>query len=70
MMYAKVKEHKEYVRDLENQAILNVDNEAVQRHEKIMMDINRDKSVQTQINSLREDIFEIKELLKAFKDRG
>lgn len=69
-MYAKVKEHKEYVRDLETQAILNVDTDAVQRHEKIMMDINRDKGIQTQINSLRDDIFEIKELLKAFKDRG
>ena len=64
MQKAKVKEHKEFVRDLETNAILNVDSTTVDRHKKIMADIRKEKHVQEQINSLKDDVSEIKNLLK------
>lgn len=69
-MYAKVKEHKEYVRDLNTNAILNVDSSALEKHKKIMHEINKDKKIQEQINTLNQDIQEIKEMLRALSNRG
>lgn len=70
MIRAKVNEHKEYVRDLETNAILNVDSNTLERHKKIIADIRREKSVQEQINTLRNDIFEIKQMLREITGRG
>ena len=70
MQLAKVKEHKEYVRDVETNAVLNVDISALEKHKKIMAEMNRDKRVQEQINSLNSDISEIKEMLRALSNRG
>lgn len=70
MIRAKVNEHKEYVRDLETNAILNVDSNTLERHKKIIADIRREKSVQEQINTLRNDISEIKQMLREITGRG
>lgn len=70
MQKAKVKEHKEFVRDLETNAILNVDLTTLDRHKKIMADIRKEKHVQEQINSLRDDISDIKLMLKELIGRG
>lgn len=70
MQKAKVKEHKEFIRDLDTNAILNVDTTSVERHKKIMADIGREKRVQEQINSLRDDISDIKQMLRELTGRG
>ena len=69
-MFAKVKEHKEYVRDLSTNAILNVDRSSVDKHNNIINEIKKQKMMQEQINSLKSDISEIKEMLKALSNRG
>lgn len=69
-MFAKVKEHKEYVRDLSTNAVLNVDRSSLDKHNNIMNELKKQKMVQEQINSLRSDISEIKEMLKALSNRG
>lgn len=69
-MFVKVKEHKEYVRDISTNAVLNVDKSALDKHNNIMNEMKRQRMVQEQINNLRDDISEIKEMLKALSNRG
>lgn len=69
-MLVKVKEHKEYVRDVSTNAVLNVDKSALDKHNNIMNELKRQRMVQEQINNLRDDISEIKEMLKALSNRG
>ncbi|CAB4124100.1 hypothetical protein UFOVP49_7 [uncultured Caudovirales phage] len=69
-MYAKVKEHKTLVRDMQTSAILNIDESALRKHDTIMHQKQKEKTTQEQINSLKGDISEIKEMLKSLKDRG
>jgi len=69
-MYAKVKEHKEYVRDIDTNAVLNVDKTALEKHKSVMHNLNKEKRVQEQINSINDDISEIKEMLRALSNRG
>ena len=69
-MYAKVKEHKNQIRDLDNFAVLNTDREALTKHEKVMYELNKDKKMQEEINTLKNDITEIKQLLQSLANRG
>lgn len=69
-MFAKVKEHKEYVRDVSTNAILNVDRSALDKHNNIVNELKKQKMIQEQINTMRNDISEIKEMLKALSNRG
>jgi hypothetical protein len=69
-MFAKVKEHKEYVRDMSTNAILNVDRSSLDKHNNIIGEIKKQKLIQEQINNLRNDVSEIKEMLKALSNRG
>jgi len=70
MQKAKVKEHKEFIRDLDTNAILNIDVTSIDRHKKIMAEIGREKRVQDQINSLKDDISDIKQMLRELTGRG
>lgn len=70
MEIAKVTDHKEYVRDLNTNAVLTVDSTAKERHEKIIYQINKEKRVQEQINNLKDDVSEIKQMLKELIGRG
>lgn len=67
-MYAKVKEQQNLIRDLDTNAILNVDASALKKHEKIMLEKQKELRTQQQINSLKDDISEIKEMLRSLKN--
>lgn len=63
-MRLKVQENERLVRDGSNFAILNTDRSALSAHEQKMEQIRRVKSQEAEINSLKSDISEIKDLLK------
>lgn len=63
-MRLKVKENERLVRDAGNFAILNTDRSALSSHEQKMEQLSRIKRQETEINTLKSDISEIKELLK------
>jgi hypothetical protein len=69
-MFVKVKEHKEYVRDISTNAVLNVDRSALDKHNNIINEMKRQRMVQEQINTLMDQVSEIKEMLKALSNRG
>ena len=62
-MRAKIKENMNYVKDLDNFAILNTNKSAVKEHEKKMAEINRIKSTENEINTLKSEVSEIRSML-------
>lgn len=63
-MRLKVQENERLVRDSANFAILNTDRSALTAHEQKMAQLRKVKSQEQEINTLKSDISEIKELLK------
>lgn len=64
--YLKVEDEQFLVRDTTNKAILNTDLSAVKKHELRMEQQKKEMSKQEEINSLKRDIAEIRELLLKF----
>ncbi len=60
---AKVKENLNYVKDMENFAILNTNKSAVAKHQQKMAELRRAKMVEEEINSLKSEVSDIKTML-------
>lgn len=61
--YLIVQEENNLIRDTYSKAILNTDLTAVKRHENRIKQIEKEKQQESEINSLKQDIAEIKSLL-------
>ena len=72
MAFAKVKGHTHLVRDLKSQAIINTDSSAYARYMARKTKQNRKddemREVVREVNSLKGEMTEIKNLLKEIKD--
>lgn len=64
MKYAKVKNNQNFIRDMGSKAILNTDLSVVRRHEQEVAKKEREEAQQQQINTLQNEISELKELIK------
>ena len=60
---AKVKDNLHYVKDMENFAILNTNKSAVAKHQQKMAELRRAKMVEEEINSLKSEVSDIKDML-------
>jgi hypothetical protein len=70
MKYHKVKQHEELLRDPHSKAVINTDHRAYMKHlqekriaEETRMTSERVASVESDINMLKEDMADIKQLL-------
>lgn len=67
MKLVKVKDHPNLRRDVESNAIINVDSDArkayLNKRNKILEQIEKEKETENQINSMKEEISEIKKML-------
>jgi hypothetical protein len=63
--YAKIVDHKHLVRDLHSKAILNTDPTVLRKHEKRIIDLQKEEERKNEINIIKSDIAEIKNLLKS-----
>ncbi len=69
--YAKVKEHKDLIRDMESKAILNIDSQALMEHRRKKSVMKEVVNNSQKINQMENDIKEIKEMLfSLIKDRN
>lgn len=59
----KVRENERLVRDGNTLAILNTDKSVLKSHEQKMEHLRKQKAQEEEINNLKRDISEIKELL-------
>lgn len=62
-MKAKVRENMNYVKDMNNFSILNTNKSSVAKHEQKMAELRRQKEVETEINTLKSEVTEIKSML-------
>ena len=73
MTYAKVKGHSNLVRDLKSQAIINTDSDAYARYmaRKVKQSKKDDemRKVVREVNEIKSEMFEIKDLLKKVLDK-
>ena len=73
MAYAKVKGHSNLVRDLKSQAIINTDSDAYARYmaRKVKQQKKDDemRKVVREVNEIKTEMFEIKDLLKKVLDK-
>ena len=73
MAYAKVKGHSHLIRDLKSQAIINTDSDAYARYmtRKAKQSKKDDemRKVVREVNEIKSEMFEIKDLLKKVLDK-
>ena len=73
MTFAKVKGHAHLVRDLKSQAIINTDSDAYARYmaRKVKQQKKDDemRKVVREVNEIKTEMFEIKDLLKKVLDK-
>lgn len=71
-MRARVKDNMNYVKNMDNMAILNTNRAAIAKHEKKIAELKRSQSVDNEINNLKSEVSEIKnmlsQILKAVSD--
>ncbi len=60
---ARVKDNLNYVKDMNNFAILNTNKSAVAKHQQKMAELKRTKLVEEEINSLKSEVSDIKGML-------
>lgn len=63
-MKLRVKENERLVRDSGTLAILNTDKTAIRSHEQKMELLRKQKAQEEEINNIKSDISEIKDLLR------
>jgi uncharacterized protein (UPF0262 family) len=63
--FAKVIDHKFLVRDMYSKAILNTDTSVIKKHEMRMRDLQKEEARTLEINCLKQDMIEIKAMLKS-----
>jgi len=60
---ARVRDNMNFVKDMDNFAILNTNKSAVAKHEQKMAEIRRQKQVEAEINNLKSEVSDIKTML-------
>jgi uncharacterized protein YlbG (UPF0298 family) len=60
---AKVSDNLNYVKDMNNFAILNTNKSAVAKHQQKMAELKRTKMVEEEINNLKSEVSDIKSML-------
>ena len=60
---AKIKEKPGLIKDLSNFAILNTVRSAIAQHKEKMASMKRTKDIESEINTLKSDVSEIKNML-------
>ena len=68
-MYARVKDDEHLIRDMSNNSILNTDRTALKKHETIMRQKDNAKKFGEELATMKNDISELKEMMKALINR-
>lgn len=69
-MHARIQDHPTLLRDMSTQHIIQTDLSVVRKHEARALQLRKEQEQQAQINSLKSDMAEIKQLLKQLLNTG
>jgi hypothetical protein len=70
MEYIKVKDHPDLVREAASNAILNIDNRALNKYKEEREEKRRLMNVMKENENLRSEVDEIKQMLKALTEKN
>jgi hypothetical protein len=68
--YVKVEEYKDFVKDMSNGALLNTNNSALQAYKNQKNSSTKVQQLENKVNSMSDDIKEIKQLLMGLTNNG
>lgn len=68
-MRLRVKEDERLIRDTDNFAILNTDHEILGNHERKLQQLRKQKAQEEEINNIKRDVSEIKDMLQQLLER-
>jgi hypothetical protein len=68
-MLVKVKDNNNLVRDMKNNSLLNINKDALKKHEMIMKQKENAKKVIDDVENLKSEISDIKQMLQLLIDR-
>lgn len=60
---ARIKEKTDFIKDLDTMVVLNTNKAAVAKHNQKMAELNRAKHVESEINNLKSEVSDIKDIL-------
>lgn len=60
---ARIRENPNLIKNMDNLAILNTDKSVVAKHKQKMAELQRNKHVENEINNLKSEVSEIKNML-------
>ena len=63
--FARISDHYGLVRDLNTQAVLNIDVSVIRQHEKRIADLMKENVRETEIQNMKTELGEIRLLLKS-----
>ncbi len=69
-MRMKVRENERLVRDSANFAILNTDRTVLSAHEQKMARLRREQAHEEELNNIKRDVTEIKDLLRQLLNKS
>ena len=69
-MRMRVKENERLVRDTDNLAILNTDRSALKAHDQKIAQLRKQKAQEEEINNLKRDVSEIKDMLRILIEKN
>ena len=64
MKYLRVKDETHLIKDVYSKAVLNTDKDILKKHEMKMRQVEKEKSQQAEINSLKDEINELRKLIE------
>lgn len=70
MTYIKVKDHPDLVRDAGSNAILNIDNRALNKYKEEREEKRRLLNIMKENQNLRSEMDEMKQMLKALTEKN
>ena len=65
----RVREHEEFIRDPQTLAILNTNREALSRHEVKMRRLEKERQQEEELQEIRKDLSELKDLMYQFLNK-
>jgi hypothetical protein len=69
-MHAKIVDYPSLLRDMDTQHIIQTDTSIVRKHEARVLQLRKEQEQQTQLDNLKTDMAEIKQLLKQLLNTG
>jgi len=68
-MFYKVEGHKNLIKDSHSKAVINTDTSAMRRHQVMFENLEKERNREEELQRLRSDVNEIKDMLRMLLEK-